>query len=118
MLTRTQIVEADGKIDEIARMQIVTAVRASDEYRQNAGRYPNLEGRLDGAGKIAAKTINAALQILEGYGGGTVALKGGDDGLDYSIKRDREEMVKYVLSVLYDSPVTGPTSAAAVIEYK
>lgn len=118
MLTRAQIEAAEKTFDYVAKRQFVAAVRFSSEFRANAERYSDLETRLDYLPSEAVQMVNAGLAILEDYGDGTIAIKGGADGNDYSLSRDREALIQYLLAVVYELSPTVPTGYSFTVPVK
>jgi hypothetical protein len=108
MPTLAQITAASGTLDATAQGQWLTLIRVSPRYRDNPGLYPDLAGKLASVSALQAKQLNAALTLIDEVGDGTVAILGGRDALDFSQDRDRQALVDYGISVLYDSPVKGP----------
>jgi hypothetical protein len=105
MPTTTQINAADTTLSAVAQAQWQTLIRASAAYKEQPGLFPNLTGKLASVTAIQARQLNAALALIDGIGDGTVALTGGSDAVDYSQERDRDALVSYGLSVLYDQPL-------------
>jgi hypothetical protein len=63
---------------------------------------------------LVSQHLSAIVEALDRIGDGTVGIKGGRDGTDYSQTRDREELVKEALAALYTSDEDAATGAYAV----
>lgn len=113
MPTLAEITAASSTITSIARAQTIALVRSSARYIANPGRYPGLESRIDSVTTVQAQQINAALAGIDSVGDGTVGITGGEDAVDYSQSRDREQLLDYIISVLYDSPAISPPIAVS-----
>jgi hypothetical protein len=107
MPTRSQISEASTTLDVIGKAQLLSLIRESARYREQVGLYPNLESVVDAASAVQIQQLNAALTVLDNSGNadGEVELSGGEDAVLFSQQRERESLISYMISVLYDSPV-------------
>lgn len=114
MPTQAQITGAANTLGGVARAQVITLIRGSERFQSNPGRYPNLESVIDVATAVQYQQLNAALALIDEVGDGTVALVGGDEGVDYDQDRDREQLINYMIDVLYAAPpvLTGSGAAA------
>jgi hypothetical protein len=115
MPTRAQIEAAANTLDSLAKGQWIALIRGSAEYRDQPGLYPDLEGTLDAVTALQAQQLNAALDLIDEVGDGTVELAGGEDGVDYSQDRDRNALISYGLRVLYDQPLRKPAVSAGLM---
>jgi hypothetical protein len=114
MPTTAQIVAADTTLSELARAQWLALIHNSAAYREQPGLYPSLADRLSDVTAIQAQQLNAALALIDAIGDGTVAVSPvSGDGTDYSQDRDREALITYGISVLYDQPVRASSVAVA-----
>lgn len=59
-----------------------------------------------------SKTLSAILTAIEVVGDGTIGVKGGKFGADYSKSRDREQLCILALGVVYDFAALGLAIAA------
>ncbi len=117
MPTTAQIENANPTLSELVQAQITALIRSSARYQEQPGRYPNLGAKLTEAdGTIKVQQLNAALALIDSVGDGTVAIKGSDDGLDYMQTRDRDQLIGYMLDVLYDQPVRKSAVATGVMK--
>lgn len=65
---------------------------------------------------IKAKTMDALLTALpDEVGRGTVARQGGDEGKDYSQVRDREDLIRFALCVLFDEEQLSSEPASSYV---
>ena len=108
MPTTPQIENASGTLSDLAKAQWLTLIRGSTRYRDQTSLYLSLESKLASVSEIQAKQLNAALALIDEIGDGTVSLAGGGDGVDYSQERDREDLINYGISALYDQPISRP----------
>lgn len=104
MPSQQQISGASTTLSAVARAQALSLIRSSTRYREQLGLYPNLAAKLDAATTIQVQQINAALALIDEIGDGTVALTGGEEGVDYEQTRDRAQLVDYIIDTLFDSP--------------
>lgn len=63
---------------------------------------------------LVSQHLSAIVAALDAIGDGTVGIKGGRDGTDYSQTRDREALVAEALAALYTSAEDGASAAYAV----
>lgn len=106
MPTIAQITAADDDLSAIAQAQILTLIRGSAVYRRQVDAYENLDATIADADTTQVKQINAALTVLDASGNtdGMVELSGGEEGVIFAQSDEREQLVAYILSVLYDTP--------------
>jgi hypothetical protein len=104
MPTIAEITLASTTLSSIAKSQALSLIRGSERYKSQVGLYPGLEAKLNAATTVQIQQINAALTLIDGIGDGTVALTGGEDAVDYSQVRDREQLIDYMIDALYESP--------------
>lgn len=62
---------------------------------------------------LVSQHLSAIVEALDRIGDGTVGIKGGRDGTDYSQTRDREDLVKEALAALFTSAEDAATGAYA-----
>lgn len=105
MPTIAELEAAATTLSALAQAQWQTLIRMSAQYKEESGLYPNLTQKLASATAIQARQLNAALAVHQETGDGTVQLQGGADAVNYDQVRDKDEMVRFALSVLYDQPV-------------
>lgn len=118
MLTKAQIAAAPNTLDAIDIAMLVTILRKSVSYRSSPEFYPELEDAITATiGTVKAQQLNAIMDLIEALGPGEVAISGGDEGLRYSQTAEREAMLNYALSVLYDRTVAVEQSASAARAY-
>jgi hypothetical protein len=63
---------------------------------------------------LVSQHLSAIVEALDQIGDGTVGIKGGRDGTDYSQTRDREALVAEALAALYTSAEDAASGAYAV----
>jgi hypothetical protein len=63
---------------------------------------------------LVSQHLSAIVEALDRIGDGTVGIKGGRDGTDYSQTRDREDLVKEALAALFTSAEDAASGAYAV----
>lgn len=115
MPTVDEIQSASSSLDDVAQAALLTLIRQSAHY--DPGRYPDLAAQIAASdGTVVGQQLNAVLSKLDEVGDGTVAVSGGKDGADYSQARDREALVAYALSALYETPYAPPTVASGVMQ--
>jgi hypothetical protein len=104
MLTKVEIQNASQTLDAIDQEMWLALIRANSFYRDNKVFYPDVETELENAsGTVKGQLLNAILDRIEALGVGEVSIKNGDEGLNYSQTAERDALVKYALSVLYDA---------------
>ncbi len=104
MLTKNEIVSAPATLDETDMEMWLALIRANTFYRGNKIFYPDVQGELDNAdGTVKGKMLNAILDRIEALGVGEASIRGGDEGLNWSQSAERDALVKYGLSILYDA---------------
>lgn len=103
MLTPDDISSASATLTSETRAVLITLVRQFRGY--SPVWFPDLESTIDGASEIQRKQLNAFTEKLNSVGTGSVKLSGGKRAVDYDQTRDREELLRGVLAVLYDAPV-------------
>lgn len=109
MLTKAEITAASTTLDETDQAMWLALFRANSFYRANKLIYPDLEATLDDAnGSVKAAMLNATLDRIEALGVGQVQIKNGDEGLNYSQDDERNALVTYGLSILYDTILIVP----------
>ncbi len=104
MLTKAEIAAASTTLDETDLEMWLALIRANTFYRGNKVFYPDVETVLDDAsGTIKGAMLNAILDRIEALGVGEASIRNGDEGLNWSQSSERDALVKYGLSVLYDA---------------
>lgn len=116
MPNATQI-EAAAILTKERAWHLLEIVRASETFRSQAALYSDLQTLVMGLVDVADDGSDAAIQSRmldanltafdEEIEDGTVAVKGGKYGADYSQSRDREDIVKRILGVLYTDGLAG-----------
>lgn len=114
MPTRAQITLAPV-LDATGARMLVAYIRGSELYREVPGVFPNLVNDVNALVGVSdaepfsdlcikSKQISALLDALEELGpDGTVGLKGGRYGIQYSLVADREQLLALALNILYDT---------------
>ncbi len=87
---------------------ILTAyIRSSQYYRSLPGAFPSLSVDIEalvGDPGLQSRFLASILAAIEGVGpDGTIAVKGGRYGADYSLTRDRDQLCELALAFLYDT---------------
>lgn len=118
MPTIAQITAASTTLTATAQAQLLALIRGSDRYRRNPDFYELPATAIAAAsGAVKGQQLNAALALVDAIGDGTIALTGGEDAVDYSQERDREQLIDYMISVLYEQPPrTGILTTSATTE--
>lgn len=114
MPTTAQILAA-GPLTDVKAVHLAGLIRASEIYRSNAGVYADVQTALDAlvgvdtptSGYLKGYHLSALVDALDALGDGTVGVKGGKYGADYSTSRDREALIAEALGVLYESAFVG-----------
>lgn len=105
MPTLAQIAAADDTLSAAAQAQLLALIRGSNRYKAQPDFYALPADAIEAAsGTVKGQQLNAALALVDVVGDGTVALTGGEDAVDYSQERDRQQLVDYMISVLYEQP--------------
>lgn len=105
-ISKAQINAASSTLDETDIAMMVTAVRISSKYIENPAYYRDVTTRIEDAdGTVYAKMLNAAMSEIVDLGIGVVEIDqrivGGSDGLYYSQLNTRNDLINYILGVLY-----------------
>jgi hypothetical protein len=104
MLTKNEITTASATLDAVDVEMWLALIRANTYYRGNKFFYPDVQFQLEEAnGTAKGQMLNAILDKIEALGVGEVSIRNGDEGLNYSQSQERDALVKYALSVLYDA---------------
>jgi hypothetical protein len=104
MLTKDEITAAPDTLDSVDKAMWLTLIHANQFYRDNKAVYPDVSAKLDAAsGTVQGKMLNAILDKIEELGIGEISLRTPDDGLNYSQPDERDALVRYGLSVMYDA---------------
>jgi hypothetical protein len=107
VLTKNEITSASVTLDAVDREMWLALIRANTVYRGNKEFYPDVEIELENAsGTVKGQMLNAILDKIEELGIGEVSIRNGDEGLNYSQGSERDALVRYALSVLYDAVST------------
>lgn len=105
MPTNLQITSASDTLTESAQAQALALIRQSDRYKAHPEFYRLPAAAIASAsGTIKGRQINATLTLIDKIADGTIALLGGEKGLDYDKARDRNQLVEYLISVIYEQP--------------
>lgn len=110
MPTVTQI-EAEIAITALRATRLKGAVRASAVYGLDPALYSDVGDLIDALvdvttpseDVIKSQYLSAIVTALDALGDGTVGVKGGPKGVDYSKARDRESLIAEALGLLYDA---------------
>lgn len=104
MLTKAEITAASQTLDTTDQEMWLALIRANTFYRGNKPFYPDVAGELAAAsGTLKGQMLNAILDKIEALGIGEASIRSGDEGLNWSQSSERDALVKYGLSVLYDA---------------
>jgi len=104
MLTKDEITAASPDLDDTDQEMWLALIRANTFYRGNKAFYPDVPGEIAAAsGTLKGQMLNAILDKIEALGIGEASIRSGDEGLNWSQSSERDAMVKYGLSVLYDA---------------
>lgn len=114
----TTAIEAAGTLTAFKAAHLVALVRASEIYRLNSGLYTDVETLITAlvgvdtptTGYLDSYHLSALVDALDDLGDGTVGVKGGKYGADYSTSRDREAFIAEALGVLYETALVGVAS--------
>lgn len=107
MISRDKISEASDELDEIAIDSLVATIRTTAIYKSNPAYFSGMGAKFSALnGTVGAQQINAVLDELEILGIGEAQINQaqtvGTDGLVYSQTTEREALVEYALSVVYE----------------
>jgi hypothetical protein len=103
MPTVTQIENADPLTDYQA-YRLVAIVQASERYQAAPWAYPSLSENVTAlvdVDSIPSRHLSAVTKAIDDLKDGTVGVKGGAKGVDYSKSRDRQALCDEVLAALY-----------------
>lgn len=111
-------IEAEDAITAIRASRLIGAVRASAIYQESAALYADVADLVNAlvdvttpaADVIKSQQLSAIVTALDDLGDGTVGVKGGKFGADYSQTRDREALIAEVLGLLYEAALFGATA--------
>ncbi len=104
MLTKTEITAEPNTLDETDVEMWLALIKANEYYRMNKVFYPDILTELENAsGSVKGSMLNAILNKIEALGPGEASIVGGDEGLNWSQSQERDALVKYGLSILYDA---------------
>lgn len=102
MVTREEIAAQDeNDWNDEARSLWLTLFRQYPGYSPT--RFPDVAAKLAAVQGYDAKKLLAVLVKIEEIGSGTIKIEGGGEGLDFDQERDRNELIAFGLSVLYDT---------------
>lgn len=107
MPTLAQVELASVTLTATAQAQLLALIRGSDRYKRNPDFYELPATAIAAAsGTVKGQQLNAALTLLDssGYSDGVVELAGGEEAVLFSQERERESLVSYMISVLYEQP--------------
>jgi hypothetical protein len=100
-----QITAADATLTATAQEHLLALIRGSDRYKANPGFYALPATAIAAASTtIKGKQLNAALALIDGVGDDTTKLEGGEEAVNFDPERDREKLISYCMSVLYEQP--------------
>jgi hypothetical protein len=106
MLTKDEITAAPDTLDSVDKAMWLTLIHANSFYRGNKALYPDVSGKLDAAsGTVQGKMLNATLDKIEDLGIGEISLRTPEEGLSYSQSSERDALVRYGLSIMYDAVI-------------
>jgi hypothetical protein len=104
MLTKAEIVAAPITLDATDKQMWLSLIHANQYYRDNKAIYPDISAQLDAAsGTVKGQMLNAISARIQSLGVGEVKLQTPDEGLGYSQHDERDALVAYALSVMYDA---------------
>ncbi len=103
MLTPDEISSASETLTAATRAVVITLVRQFSGYSPNL--FPDLETTVDAATTIQIQQLNVLVDKLNDVGTGSTKLQGGKKAVNYDQTRDRDELLRAILAVLYDAPV-------------
>jgi hypothetical protein len=105
MPTLAQIIDADDTLTATAQAQLLALVRGSERYKRNPGFYELPATAIAAAsGTVRGQQLNAALALIDAVGDDTTKLVGGEEAVDFDPERDREKLIDYIISCLYEQP--------------
>jgi hypothetical protein len=104
MLTKAEITAQPDTLDATDKAMWLALIYANQFYRDNKAIYPDVSTKLDSMnGTVQGKMLNAVLDKIETLGIGEISLQTPDDGLRYSQQSERDALVRYGLSIMYDA---------------
>lgn len=114
----TALIQAAGPLTVFKAAHLIALIRGSEIYRNNAGIYADIEGTVEAlvdvdtptSGYVQGYHLSALVDALDDLGDGTIGVRGGKYGADYSTSRDREALIAEALGVLYESALVGAAS--------
>jgi hypothetical protein len=113
MLTRAQINASSPVMDDVTVQYWASLIRNNKKY--NPVLHPNLVSELEATdGDIRGQMLNALLVLIENIGAGEVKLSGGDDGIRYDQTLERDALVAYAISIVFDKVLIATVIAPAV----
>lgn len=105
MLSKDEISTASAVLDELDIAMLVTVIKSGGTYKANPPFYNDLTAKIEATdGTTEAKMLNAIKTRIESLGVGEVELRGGDEGVYYSQNKEREALINYAISIIYDAP--------------
>lgn len=110
MPTTDDILNYDGAVFTALEIEQVRAIAGLKQYSQAQGLLTPLIAE-------QRQVVRALIGAWDATGDGTVALKGGKDGLDYSQSRDKEEIrmqLRLMLGLSAFDPELDPRAASIV----
>jgi hypothetical protein len=110
MLTPLEIESADSDFDNVTKLALQTLVRNSIRYKSNPQLFADFNTRLeaidasiDPKDTIKVQQINAMFAKITELGAVDVSFLGGggEEAMRYSQAENRENMINYIIAVLY-----------------
>lgn len=118
MLSPAEIIQGVSPLTAIKARALDWIIRQSDFWKRNRGQYSGVTEKVNALktapvsasgnetedeAAIRAKSCDTLITLFSvEVGRGTLAKFGGEDGKDYSTIRDRDDLVAYTLSVLFE----------------
>lgn len=105
MPTISQVTTASVTLTAIAQAQLLALIRGSDRYKRNPDFYELPATAIAAAsGTIKGQQLNAALVLIDAVGDDTTKLEGGEEAVNFDPERDREKLINFIISCLYEQP--------------
>lgn len=107
MINSTEIQAESSTLTELDVVNFVSIVRTSDIYKANPAFFVDLKTKVEALdGTVEAKLINAIITKLEALGSGVIEINQqqtvGTDGVVYSQKANRDDLINYALGIMYE----------------
>lgn len=105
MPTLAQITAASVTLTATAQAQLLALIRGSNRYKARPDFYELPATAIAAAsGTVKGQQLNAALALIDTVGDGTTKLEGGEEAVNFDPERDREKLIDYIISCLYEQP--------------